>query len=400
MKIGIDARKIRDFGIGTHIKNLIRYIPEFDRENEYVIFHYPEDKEYVPQTSSNIRLVSDTSPKYSIRELVVLPYKIGKLRLDLFHATHYTLPPIRPCKGVVTIHDVIHLKFPEYLPHPAAYYYAKGMMWAAAKSARKVITVSECSKQDIMRYLGVPDGKIEVVYNGIEIPPGPPLQKGGSVGEIPPDPPLQKGGSVGEIPSSSSLEKGRSDLEERLGISRKYILYLGNFLPHKNHEMLVKAYGLLKRQHKIPHCLILAGKNEKMRQKLEALIAEEKLQDDVILTGFVEPEWLSALYAQADLFVYPSLYEGFGLQALEAMGHHVPVAISNVSSLPEIAGDAAIQFDPKSAENMAEVMYKVLTDQTLRASLVKKGKQRLKHFSWQEMARKTVEIYKCVMRNA
>ena len=115
MKIGIDARKIRDFGVGTHIENLIRYIPEFDTENEYFIVHYPGDKEYVPRTGSNIRLVPDTSPKYSIRELVVLPFKMGKLRLDLFHATHYTLPPIRPCKGVVTIHDVIHLRFPEYL---------------------------------------------------------------------------------------------------------------------------------------------------------------------------------------------------------------------------------------------------------------------------------------------
>ena len=111
MKIGIDARKIRDFGIGTHIENLIRYIPEFDTENEYIIFHYPEDSDYVPQTSPTIRLVPDISPKYSIRELVVLPFKMWQQRLDLFHATHYTLPPLRPCKGIVTIHDVIHLRF-------------------------------------------------------------------------------------------------------------------------------------------------------------------------------------------------------------------------------------------------------------------------------------------------
>lgn len=371
MKIGIDARKIRDFGIGTHIENLIRYIPEFDTENEYIIFHYPEDRACVPQTSPNIRLVPDTSPKYSIRELVVLPLKMWQQRLDLFHATHYTLPPLRPCKGIVTIHDVIHLRFPEYLPHPAAYYYAKGMMWAAAKSARKIITVSECSKQDIVQYLGVPEEKIEVIYNGIDVERKTPGVSGDS-----------------------------GSLENRFGISRKYILYLGNFLPHKNHEMLVKAYSLLKRQQKIPHCLVLVGKNEKMRQQLEALIAEEKLEDDVILTGFVESEWLPALYAHADLFVYPSIYEGFGLQALEAMAYHIPVAISNVAALPEIAGDAAIQFDPKSIESMADAIYQALTDQGLRASLIEKGKQRLKHFSWQEMARKTVEIYQHVIRNA
>jgi len=372
MRIGIDARKIRDFGVGAYIENLIRYIPEFDPENEYYIFYYPTDKDYVPQLGSNIKFVPDTSPKYSIRELVVLPFKMAKLRLDLFHAPHYTLPPIRPCKGVVTIHDVIHLRFPEYLPHPAAYYYAKGMMWAAAKSAKKVITVSECSKQDIMRYLDVPEEKIAVVYNGIDVE------------KIPPGLPLEKGGSV----------------EDRFSISREYILYLGNFMPHKNLEMLVKAYSLLKRQSRITQRLVLAGKNERMRPTLEKLIAAEKLEQYVILTGFVEPEWLPMLYAHADLLVYPSRYEGFGLQVLEAMAYQIPVAISNVAALPEIAGDAAIQFDPQSAESMADAMYKTLTDQTLRAALIEKGNQRVKQFSWQAMARKTVEIYQSVMHDA
>jgi glycosyltransferase involved in cell wall biosynthesis len=365
MKIGIDARKIRDFGIGTHIENLIRHIPQFDTENEYFIFHHPADKDYIPRTGLNIRLVPDTSPKYSLRELVVLPFKMGQLGLDLFHATHYTLPPIRPCKGIVTIHDVIHLRFPEYLPNPAAYYYAKGMMWAAAKSARKVITVSECSKQDIMRYLGVPEGKVEVVYNGIE---------------------------VRESPSPNPSHQGRG-IETP---SRQYILYLGNFMPHKNLDTLVKAYGLLKCQHRIEHCLVLAGKNERIRQTLEKLIAEENLEHDVILTGFVEPDRLPALYRHADLFVYPSLYEGFGLQALEAMAYHIPVAISNVAALSEIAGDAAIRFEPTSIESMADAMYQALTDQSFRTALIERGKQRLQCFSWQEMARKTVEIYKSV----
>jgi len=377
MKIGIDARKIRDFGIGTHIENLIRYIPEFDTENEYYIFHYPADKDYVPCTSANIRLVPDTSPKYSLRELVVLPFKMGQLRLDLFHATHYTLPPIRPCKGIVTIHDVIHLRFPEYLPHPAAYYYAKGMMWAAAHSASKVITVSECSKQDIVQYLRVPEQKVAVVYNGIDSPPAPL-----SVAEA------TKRGNEFLNPLSFQKRGGQ-------GVSSPYILYLGNFLPHKNLDTLIKAYSLLKRQYKVDHSLVLAGKNDRMKPLLQKLMAAEKLEHDVILTGFVEPAWMPALYRHADLFVYPSLYEGFGLQALEAMAYQIPVAISNVSALPEIAGDAAIQFDPTSPENMAEVIYQALTDQALRTSLIAKGQQRLKVFSWREMARKTVDIYQC-----
>ncbi len=368
MNIGIDARKIRDFGIGTYIDALIRHIPECDPQTTYTIFHYPQDEDIIPRTGDNITLAAETSPKYSIRELTVLPLKMVMQRLDLFHAPHYTLPPLRPCKGVVTIHDVIHLRFPEYLPHPAAFYYAKAMMWAAARSAKNVITVSECSKRDIVRFLGVPEEKVEVVYNGIQPP-----------------------GVSGEL-------KNKRDVHEHFGMSRPYILYLGNFMPHKNLETLITAYSLFKQRCDLPHCLVLAGKNEKMQDTLTRLITEEHLEQDVILTGFVETEWVPALYQNAEMFVYPSLYEGFGLQALEAMAHHVPVAVSNVAALPEIAGDAAIRFDPESAESIAEALSNVLTDQELRETLIERGNARLRHFSWQETARKTVEIYQSVMR--
>ena len=369
MKIGIDARKIRDFGVGMYITNLLRYIPEYDRENEYIIFHYPEDISEIPQKNGKFTCIPETSPKYSLRELISLPFKMTAQHLALFHAPHYTLPPIRPCKGIVTIHDVIHLRFPEYLPHSAAYYYAKGMMWTAAKSARKVITVSKCSKQDIVRYLGVPEEKIEVVYNGIE------------------------------MKRTGCPRSGLEGVRKRFGIFHKYMLYLGNLMPHKNLDTLIKAYSRLKHQKNIEHCLVLAGKNEKLREKLQTIITEEKLTGDVFLTGFVEPEWASTLYANAELFVYPSLYEGFGLQVLEAMAYHIPLAISDIAALSEVAGDAAIRFDPKSVENMAEVIYQALTDQPLRDSLVERGNKRVQQFSWQKMARRTVEIYQDVIRD-
>jgi glycosyltransferase involved in cell wall biosynthesis len=370
MRIGIDARKIRDFGIGNYIKYLLHNIPTFDAENTYIIFHYPEDREMIP-VNTNFQCVADTSPKYSIRELTLLPVKMAQCCLDLFHAPHYTLPPLRPCRGIVTIHDVIHLRFPEYLPHPLAYYYAKSLMWLAARSARKIITVSQCSKQDIAHYLKVPEEKIVVIYNGIQI-----------------------------NEAESQSRKDTEALKAHFGLSRPYLLYLGNFLPHKNTDMLIKAYALFKQQYNLPHCLVLAGKNNKLRAQLEQRIREEKLAADVILTGFVENKWFSPLYANADLFVYPSVYEGFGLQALEAMAHCVPVIASNVSSLPEITGDAAIHFDPTSAQSMAEAMYTALTDTTLRATLIEKGLERLTHFSWHEMTRRTVEVYREVLRDA
>ena len=364
MRIGIDARKIRDFGIGTYIKNLLRHIPTFDADNTYVIFHYSADREVVPD-SANFRYVPDTSPKYSIRELTMLPVKMAGYRLDLFHAPHYTLPPLRPCRGVVTIHDVIHLRFPEYLPHPLAYYYAKSLMWLAAKSARKIITVSECSKRDIARYLHVAEEKIVVIYNGIQVDD--------------------------EAILSS---KTRDAVNTHFGLSRPYLLYLGNFLPHKNIDMLIRAYALFRRRCSLPHCLVLAGKNDKLRAQLERTIAAEDVAGDVIMTGFVEDEWFSALYANAELFVYPSVYEGFGLQALEAMARRVPVAASNVASLPEIVGEAAIQFDPTNVENMAEALHTAIADQRLRSNLIEKGIERLTHFSWSDMAKHTVDVYR------
>ncbi len=377
MNIGIDARKIRDFGVGLRIEHLIKYLPEFDTEDTYVIFHASGDADIVPQTGSNIRLVTENSPKYSLRELLIPPFKMAQQRLDLFHAPHYTLPPIRPCKGIVTIHDVIHLRFREYLPHPLAYYYAKGMMWAAARSAKKVITVSDCSKQDITRYLGVPEHKIEVIYNGIDV-------------QIPQE--------CREAVKQRSPElPDRLGLRQQFGISRPYILYLSNFMPHKNFETLIRAYGILKQRYQTSHCLVLAGKNEKLRQQLQRLIQQEALEQDVLLTGFVEDCWKSRLYACADLFVYPSLYDGFGLQALEAMVYELPVVISDISALTEVAGDAALRCDPNSPEDMAVAMHKVLHDQSLRQTLVERGKARLSHFSWREMARKTVEIYQKVL---
>ena len=366
MRIGIDARKIRDFGIGTHIQQLLAFLPEVDADNTFIVFHSPGDESLIPPHGGRIQLAPDRSPKYSLRELTLLPLNMRRQRLDLFHAPHYTLPPVRPCKGVVTIHDVIHLRFPEYLRHPAMYYYAKWMMRAAAASASAVLTVSECSKQDIMRYLGVPAQKIVVIYNGIE--------------SAPPETPIR-----------------REAIEARFGLRQPYLLYLGNFMPHKNLETLVEAFRRLKQSGRFPYSLVLAGKNERLREQLQRGIAQADLAQDVRLTGFVEPEWADALYRHASAFVYPSRYEGFGLQALEAMARGVPVIVANAGALPEIAGDAALRFDPNAPEELAQCVRRIIEDDALRTRLIDLGRERARQFSWREMARKTAEVYRRVL---
>lgn len=346
--------------------SLLTHLPECDEHNTFVIFYYPDDASFIPAHAGRFELVTDASPKYSPQELLLLPIKMARQRLDLFHAPHYTLPPIRPCKGIVTIHDVTHLRFPEYLRHPAMYYYAKGMMWAAAKSAKAILTVSECSKQDIIRYLGVPPEKIEVIHNGLT--PMPPTQK------------------------------RRDDLVAQFGLRQPYLLYLGNFLPHKNAATLIQALGLLKRRDAgFPYQLVLAGKHDRLREQLLAQIQQAQLERDVILTGFIDSEWAAALYRHADMFVYPSKYEGFGLQALEAMACDVPVIIAEAGALPEVAGEAALRFDPNSAEQLAERILELFSTPTLRETLIQRGRQQIQKFSWREMARKTAAAYRRVL---
>jgi glycosyltransferase involved in cell wall biosynthesis len=271
-----------------------------------------------------------------------------------------------PCRSVVTIHDCIHLRFPQYLPSKLGYAYARGQMWAATHQAARVITVSEASKRDILRYFRVPESRIDVIYNAID-------------------------DRFWQEPTAVEI----GNVRERYRLTDPFVLYAGKHQAAQ--ESRAPDRGVP------PDAARQSRSGERpaadhRRRDLEvrdapARRARHKLHKHVRFFGFVSDQTLAALYRLADVFVFPSLYEGFGLPPLEAMASGTPVIASNVSSLPEVVGSAAYMIDPYEPASIAEGMRRVLTDATLRADLRVRGLARAREFSWARSVARVREIY-------
>jgi glycosyltransferase involved in cell wall biosynthesis len=365
LRIAIDARKLRDYGIGTYVRNLLRYLARIDHSTDYIVLCQDADLPFVSALGENFRAIPEGSPGYSIREQITVPRDLRRERADLFHAPHYVLPPLTPCKSVVTIHDCIHLRFPQYLPNKLGYAYARGSLWMATHRSNRILTVSEASKRDILDYFNVPPEKIDVIFNGID-----------------------------ERFSTLPAEEDVARVRERFQLDAPFILYAGNIKPHKNLERTIEAFELLRRSREFDQVkFVIIGKDIAKYAALRHAVHRHKLHKYVRFFGFVPDQTLAILYRLAAVFVFPSLYEGFGLPPLEAMASGTPVITSNVSSLPEVVGDAALLVDPHHPEAIAEAMRRILTDSTLRADLRSRGLARARQFSWDRSIRRVREIY-------
>jgi glycosyltransferase involved in cell wall biosynthesis len=368
VRIAIDARKLRDYGIGTYIRNLLRHLSRLDQTTEYVLLCRAADSGIAAPLGSNFRAMTEPSPAYSVREQFSVPRDLRRLRADLFHAPHYVLPPLTPCRSVVTIHDCIHLRFPQYLPSRIGYAYARGSLWAATHRADRVLTVSEASKNDILSYFKIPEAKIEVIHNAIDE-------------------------RFNQPPPEEEVERVR----ERYQLNDPFVLYAGNIKPHKNLERLIEAFHMFRR-HGYEHVkLLIIGDEITKYATLRRAVHRLQLHKHVRFLGFVSDQTLAVLYRLAAVFVFPSLYEGFGLPPLEAMASGTPVITSNVSSLPEVVGDAALLIDPYDPEAIADAMQRVLSDEQLRARMRERGLVRARHFSWDRSIRRVHEIYEEVL---
>jgi glycosyltransferase involved in cell wall biosynthesis len=368
MRVAIDARKLHDFGIGTYIRNLLRHLARLDRESEFVLLVSRDDLGIATQLGQNFRTVLEPSPNYSFREQIHIPWSLRRERPDVFHAPHYVLPVAVRCRSVVTIHDCIHLMFPQYLPNRLAYAYARASMWSAARKASRILTVSEASKRDILHFFDVPPDKIEVVYNAI-------------------DERFWNRPDEGEV--------GR--VRERYQLNSRFVLYVGNIKPHKNLVRLIKAFDLVRKEPGLEDVkLLIIGDEISKLPALRRAVHSHKLHKEVRFLGYVRDETLAILYRLASAFAFPSLYEGFGLPALEAMASGTPVLTSNVSSLPEVAGDAAVLVDPHSVSDIAAGLVRILTDPVLAADLSRRGLVRARDFSWERSVARTREIYRQV----
>jgi glycosyltransferase involved in cell wall biosynthesis len=335
MRVGIDARKIADFGIGTYIRGLLGGLAALGTGDEYVAFASAD-----AQLPAGIEHVVVDAPHYSVRELVVLGRAAERARLDLFHAPHYVVPFTR-VPLVVTIHDLIHLH--QKMPNPLALVYARVMLRRAVRNSRAILTVTAAVRAQLEQELGAKN--VIVTPNGIS----PPLST-----------------------QHSAL--------------RTWFLYVGNDKPHKNVDALIAAFALVRRE--LPDArLILAG----------AAFERFRGRDGVEPRGFVSDEELSSLYRGAVALVMPSLEEGFGLPAAEAMAHGATVITSNDAALVEVTGDAALHVDARDVEALAAAMLRVARDGDLRARLGALGIDRASAMTWQRCAERTRRAYESVL---
>ena len=349
--IVVDARMVNASGIGRYIKNLLPYV--FDRFNVVLI----GDKDELRGYFKEIPIIECKASIYTVKEQIGLSLKIPKC--DVFWSPHYNIPilPIRAKKRIVTIHDVYHLAFQHILSLPQKIY-AKFMLNKAVKRSDIVLTVSEFSKQEIIKYTGT-SKDIKVIYNGIE---------------------------------PSWYKEQPVSLSER----DNYILYVGNVKPHKNLVRALKAFLLLKEKNL--KFKIVGKKDNFITADMEVKKIAQKLGNRVEFLGYVRDNELKKLYRKAKLFLFPSLYEGFGLPPLEAMACGTPVIVSKVASLPEVCGDAAYYVNPYDINDIARGMETVLKDKGLQKELIQKGLKRVKLFSWEESAKKLIEVIEEVVQ--
>jgi glycosyltransferase involved in cell wall biosynthesis len=365
-RVGIDARKLTDFGIGSYVRNLLGAIarrPEA-RAYRFRVYVRAEDRGAVPELPDNFEIVQEDSPGYSVSELTRFAWRLLRDRLDLFHATHYVIPPLARARAVVTIHDIIHVLYPQFLPNRAALVYARVMIRRALKRADRILTVSYNSKRDLVDYFGIAPARIEVIYNG-----------------------------VAERFRPEVARADRDRVAGKYGLPRPYLLFLGGEKPHKNVRNVLRAFAEARRLRALPHALVLAGPMPKNRSRVEALLSALDLDSRVLRPGIVPEEDLPGLFGGADAFLYPTLYEGFGLPVIEAMACGIPVLTSSTSALQEIAGGYAYLVDPMDVDAIARGIVDLATDPKRRQEFADLGRRRARDFSWDRAAEETLRVY-------
>lgn len=345
---------------------LVGAILKQESDNNYLLLLPSEGCDGFHSTFANAARVFPRSRYYSIREQIELPRILREHKVDLLHSPHFLLPLSRPCPALVTIHDVIYLACPEDLPSRVGRAYYAAMMHASARLASRIITVSNFSKQEIVRYLRTDPAKIEVVHSGV-------------------DPAFK---------SVSNTYLIQSVLSKHC-IDRDFILYTGIYKRRKNHAGLLKAFKHFLGQGGEAQ-LVIAGPMNNGERSLRDMTRELQLEGRVVITGGVDDSELCALYSAARIYACPSLYEGFGFTVLEAMACGAPVVCSDATALPEVAGGAALYANARNPEEFAEALFRSFTDEDLRRELIARGYENLRRFSWDRAAESCLRSYDTV----
>ena len=373
LRIAFDARHMREYGIGTHIRNLIGSFKEIDRDNQYTLLVRAADKGAFDPLPPNFKTVLWDRASGDWKDEIRLPLFLRSLKADIHHIPLNAVPMLMPKPYVVTIHDLGSLIFPQHEDFRRsirAYRFRQGLI-----GADKIIAVSGATSRDLQNVLNIPKDRIRVIYNA-------------------PDPIFMQS-------SVSEDQHQRRLLEDRYQVNYPYLLYAGTIRAQKNVPRLVEAFAVLRNDlashpvYKNLRLVIIGDELSKYPQVRRAVI-QSKMESLVRFLGFVPVETLRAFYKSAAAFVFPSLYEGFGLPPLEAMACGTPVVTSNSSSLPEVVGEAAIIVNPENVFDIARGIREVLLDEVLRRRCVQLGLQQLRRFSWKQTAEEVVETYRQV----
>ncbi len=377
MKIGINALFFQDpaTGSGQYMSHLLTALSEIDKKNDYILLGaQPVAQENGPNTPFPYQVkpvpgfaASNENVEKVIWEQVIGPAAAHAAGVDIFHIPYFAPPLLPRTPTIVTIHDVIPMRLPLYQSGAKVKAYIQ-LVSRAAHMAAMIITVSQHAKKDIIDALKLPEERIRVIYEAA-------------------------GDEYHPITDIQVLAAAR----KKYGLNERYIFYLGGLDQRKNVPQLVRAFAHLYRQIGDPKLQLLVAGNPDQRSG--PLFPDPRpVAADLGMTGqiiyrFIDEEDKAAIYSGASVFVFPSLYEGFGLTPLEAMSCGTPVVCSNRTSLPEVVGDAAISIDPEDTKALIEAMYRVLTGNTLRAELQARSLQRAAQFSWRKTAQETLAVY-------
>ena len=374
VKIAIDIRRMTEFGVGTYIRNVVRTLGRLDRQNKYLLLGPPTKVQEIEDLPPNFHAVPLLAPERSFQGYREFRTALQRLSCDLVHIPNlFSIPRALPCRYVMTVHDML-----EHMSRSRE----RSGVWRSLHfqltkrvlgGASRIFAVSNFTCNEIEKLFEIPSNRIEVVYNAIDE----------------------------RFLHGHASAADRDMIARRYQVTYPFLLYAGRISPHKNVVRMIEAFSALKteleRDAAYPDLkLIIIGDDLSGNPDLRRTVVRSGVQNDVRFLGFVPIEVLRIFYDEAKIFVFPSLYEGFGLPPLEAMAHGTPVVTSNVSSLPEVVGNAAVLVNPENVFEIMRALHRVLMDQALRERMKERGYKQATKFSWESSVLRILEGYRQV----
>jgi glycosyltransferase involved in cell wall biosynthesis len=373
VKIAIDIRRMTEFGVGTYIRNVVRTLGRLDRDNKYLLIGPSAKVEEIGALPANFHAVPLLGPERSVKGYWEFRAVLQRLNCDLLHVPNvFSVPRGLPCPYVMTVHDLLeHMSRGE-----------RNSLWRSVhfqltrrvlSGAARIFAVSNFTKMEMEKLFGISPKRIEVVYNAIDE----------------------------RFLHGHASAADRELIAKRYQVTYPFLLYAGRVSAHKNVVRMIEAFSALKgeleKDNAFPDLkLIIIGDDLSGNPDLRRTVVRSGVQNDVRFLGFVPIEVLRIFYDSAKIFVFPSLYEGFGLPPLEAMAHGTPVVTSNVSSLPEVVGNAAVLVNPENVFEIMRALHRVLLDHGLRERMKERSYVQAGKFSWEKSVRRILEVYRQV----